>query len=82
MGYTGIAKEKFEERIYRIRKWITEENLDGFFIYNEEFRPSHNLYISDYMPVQNIEFSPNVIYLNQESVILFLGKPMGKWQNL
>ncbi len=74
MGYAGIAKEKFEERIFKIRRWIMEESLDGFFIYNEEFRPGHSLYISDYMPVQNIEFSPSVVYIDQENVMLFLGE--------
>ncbi len=60
-------------RVEHIREILLRDNLKGLLIFTEEFRPSYSFYISDYRPVENIEFSPQVVYISLDRVVLFLG---------
>ncbi len=73
MGYTSINKKYFIKRVKSIRHQLTIDNIESILIFNDEFRPSYSLYISDYRPVENIEFSPQAVYISHKDIILFLG---------
>ncbi len=74
MGYTSIDRSVFKDRVKKIRRQLMSDNLRGLLIFTDEFRPSYSLYITDYRPVDNIEFSPQGVYINQDEIVLFLGR--------
>lgn len=74
MGYTSINNRFIQDRVKKIREQLVLDNIKGLLIFTDEFRPSYSLYISDYRPVENLEFSPQGVYISQEKIILFLGK--------
>ncbi len=73
MGYTSVKNKYIQQRIHHIRGRLAADNITGLLIFTEEFRPSYSLYISDYCPIENIEFSPQAVFITQSEVILFLG---------
>jgi Xaa-Pro aminopeptidase len=74
MGYTSMDAQVFEERVKKIRHQLQVDSLEGLLIFTDEFRPHYSLYISDYRPVENIEISPQGIYISQVEIVLFLGE--------
>ncbi|PKM54162.1 MAG: hypothetical protein CVV00_09390 [Firmicutes bacterium HGW-Firmicutes-5] len=74
MGYTSMDTRIFKERVTKIRKQLALDSLEGLLIFTDEFRPSYSLYISDYRPVENVEISPQGVYISQDELIVFLGE--------
>ncbi len=74
MGYTAIGEGVLKKRVSALRQRLKKENMVGLLIFNDEFRPYYSMYISDYKPVENLEFSPQGVYISQDELILFLGK--------
>ncbi|MFT5872991.1 MAG: hypothetical protein ACI8WT_001932 [Clostridium sp.] len=74
MGYTSIDNRFMQDRVKKIREQLLLDNIKGLLIFTDEFRPNYSLYISDYRPVENLEISPQGVYISQEEIILFLGK--------
>ena len=73
-GFTGMPREVFEKRVEKMRQVVVERNLDGAFIFSDEYRPGFTTYFSDYKPINIIEESPQGVFITPEGeVALFLG---------
>lgn len=73
-GFTGMPKVVFEERVKRMCGVIEARELDGAFIFSDEYRPGFTTYFSDYKPINIIEESPQGVFITPKGeVALFLG---------
>ncbi|RMF83605.1 MAG: aminopeptidase P family protein [Nitrospinota bacterium] len=73
-GVSGLPVTTFQQRIATIQQAVTERGLDALFVFSDEYRPGHTLYLSDYYPINVIEESPQGVYVPaQGEVTLFLG---------
>ncbi len=51
MANVCIPKEEFEQRIEKIRQYMSENELDAFFVYGDEYRKENLRYVSNYWPI-------------------------------
>ena len=73
-GYTGMPKRIFEKRIAVMAQMVRERQLDGAFIFSDEYRAGFTTYFSDYKPINVIEESPQGVFIHPNGdVTLFLG---------
>jgi Xaa-Pro dipeptidase len=73
-GFTGIHIQFFEDRVANLREKVIADDLDGVFLFSDEYRAGYTTYISDYKPINVIEESPQGLFISQDQpIILFLG---------
>ena len=73
-GYTGMSKSIFTNRVNRMASYVKERELDGAFIFSDEYRAGFTTYFSDYKPINVIEESPQGVFIHPDGkVCLFLG---------
>lgn len=73
-GFTGIHIQLFEDRVANLREKVIADDLDGVFLFSDEYRAGYTTYISDYKPINVIEESPQGLFISQDQpIILFLG---------
>jgi Xaa-Pro dipeptidase len=73
-GFTGINIQIFKDRVSKLTEKVIADDLDGVFLFSDEYRAGYTTYISDYKPINVIEESPQGIFISQDQpVVLFLG---------
>lgn len=73
-GFTGIPIQLFEDRVANLIEKVIADDLDGVFLFSDEYRAGYTTYISDYKPINVIEESPQGIFISQDQpIVLFLG---------
>jgi Xaa-Pro dipeptidase len=73
-GFTGIDVQIFKDRVTKLREKVIADDLDGVFLFSDEYRAGYTTYISDYKPINVIEESPQGIFISKDQpVVLFLG---------
>ena len=46
-----IPKEEFQQRIDKIKEYMTKEQLDVILVYGDEYRKENLRYVSNYWPI-------------------------------
>ncbi len=73
-GYSGLPVRIFKDRVEVLVKKILDKNVDGLFIFSDEYRTGYSTYISDFKPINMIEESPQGIFISKTGdITLFLG---------
>ena len=63
-----IPKEEFETRIKRIQKILQEREIDGVFLWGDEFYTGYVRYVSDYAPL--LEYAAVLIPADSEPILM------------
>ena len=69
-----IAKSEFEKRIDKIREKMDEQDLDGLFVYGDEYRKENIRYVSNWWPI----FERAAVLIGREGEPVIVGAPEGE----
>lgn len=58
-----LTSRDFEQRIERIRNRMQQAALDALFIFSDEYRPGHAMYLTNHRTINMIEESHHAIFL-------------------
>ena len=70
-----ISRAEFEERTRRLRGKMKEAGLDAIVVFSDEYRSGHSTYLTGYKPLNQIEESPQLVFLvGDEPPVVLIGR--------
>jgi Xaa-Pro aminopeptidase len=70
-----IARAEFEDRTYRLRGKMKDAGLDAMVVFSDEYRSGHSTYLTGYKPLNQIEESPQLVFLvGDEPPVVLIGR--------
>ena len=69
-----IPKEEFQQRIDKIKEYMTKEQLDVILVYGDEYRKENLRYVSNYWPI----FERGALLITTEGEPIVLCAPEGE----
>jgi Xaa-Pro dipeptidase len=71
----AIPREEYEGRTERLRAKMKAQGLDALVVFSDEYRAGHSTYLTGYKPINQIEESPQFVFIvGDEPAVVLIGR--------